>query len=156
MEKPIAIKKLERFLQENGSGITLELGTALINHMGGADEFIKTYKDFDETVMKGGRGDDEYDLNNVMFMRDNKAELLSLMREMADCGGFDSVILMIHTGIKEGLLEDENLDNIGRVYFDLDYNTSDSSILVIIDWIIWAAMQQLCLAFDADYASIVV
>ena len=77
MEKPIAIKKLERFLQENGSGITLELGTALINHMGGADEFIKTYKDFDETVMKGGRGDDEYDLNNVMFMRDNKAELLS-------------------------------------------------------------------------------
>ena len=156
MEKTIAVEKLEKFLQENGSGITLELGTALVNHMGGAYEFIKRYRGFDNTVMNGGRGNDVYDLDNVMFMRDNKAELSSLMLDMADCGGFDSAILMIHTGIKEDLMQDENLDKIGRIYFNLDYDAGDSSMLVIIDWIIWAAMQQLCLAFEADYKDIVI
>ena len=154
MEKTIAVEKLEKFLQENGSGITLELGTALVNYMGGADEFIRAYRTFDNSVMNGGRGNLMYDIENMTFMRDNKAELSSLMLAMADCAGYDSAILMIHTGILDDLMQDENLDKIGRIYFNLDYEAGDNSMLVIIDWVIWAAKQQLCLAFAAEYSSI--
>ncbi|MBO6225548.1 MAG: hypothetical protein J6N72_08905 [Psychrobacter sp.] len=154
MEKTIAVEKLEKFLNENGSGITLELGSALVDFFGGASEFVKAYKSFDKDAMNGGRGDDSYDLDNIMFWRDNKAELSSLMLEMAESASYDSAILMIHTEIKDDLGEELNLDKIGRIYFNLDYDAADSDMLIIIDWVIWKAAQQLCLAFDAEYNSI--
>lgn len=154
MSASIAELKLSKFLKSNGSGITEELGTALIEHFGGVTSFLKKYKDFDSSVMEGGRGNSQYDFKNILFYDKNKEELSSLMIEMAECCCMDSAILMIHTGMKEDLMTDVNMDDIGCIYFNLKYRATDSNVLMIIDWVIWSASLQLCLAFDADYESI--
>ena len=142
--------RVDYFLNTNGSGITLELGTALIAKFGGVEAFLAGYKGYGTDAMLRGRSDAKRELENDIFYNENKVELSMLMLEMAECSGRDSAILHIHEGIEKDLDNNANLDEIAQVYFHLEYRKTHSTN-EIIDWIIFCATEQLCLAFDAEY-----
>lgn len=146
-----AALKLEVFLATNGSGITQNLGTALIANMGGEDEFLSTYKSFDCSAMQCMENCESYDMNNVKFHKDNFDEIHDLITAMAESAGTHSVIEFIHSSIEQDLDYDANLDVIAKCHFGVKLGFNNDDFAIIYDWIIWACTNQLCLAFDADF-----
>ncbi|MED6317479.1 MAG: hypothetical protein VYA60_09620 [Pseudomonadota bacterium] len=153
----ITDKQVENFLKENGSGITKAMGELLLKSFGSMQSLITNYINL---KAYGADNDETYTLSKmemVQLFEENRDEFLSLLSDMVDSAGYDSIVEYV-----EDMHQDEsygyensggfNYDEVAKVLFVERKKDSEMSDcwLMIGSFVVWAAVEQFVLAWEVE------
>ena len=135
------IEQLKNYLANNNEGISLEIGTKIVDQFGGEEKFLAEYDNVCENGIGGGFDGFIHHADMIPFYNSNKDTLKKLMKNIAEKQGFRSLLEMMDDGLYES---DYNIDMIADGLYEEESDNPSAEYITVAEWIVWVAGEHLC------------
>lgn len=145
LEQNTEVKAFATFL-DNGLNMSEALATALINQMGGVEDFIEEYEDIANHGANNGTSGFIWHNELEAFYKENKEQILTFTKEQAKEFGTSMGEMVSNFNTLRGNVDVEDVYEV--LYADEDNDNYHN----IIDTMCWFCLEELSRSFS-DYVS---
>lgn len=142
--------QIETFLASDSNMFSRELMQAVIEQLGGEEEFLESYNDIINHGMAGGFSGFIYYTETVDFFNDNFEMINQGLVDYAECIGQNSVIALLTSN--EAMKKDLDIsdDEIAEAYYAPKVGAGESSCerVQLCNWISWSMATDTAVAYS--------